>query len=147
MSQLQDPIVLKFSYNASLNKVWSAITELDHMQKWYFDALESFEAKVGHKTSFIVMVEDRKYTHIWEVTEVIHLQKIKYNWLIAEYPGASYSMFELEQKAHQTELTVTSVVTEPFPENIPEFERESGVQGWTYLLDDSLRKYLENNPN
>ncbi len=142
MNNLPDPIILTFTYNTPIEKVWTAITELDQMQQWYFEALKSFEAKVGHKTSFVVMVEDRKYTHEWEVTEVIPHEKIVYDWKIAEYDGASYSMFTLKDKGNSTELTVTSIVTKAFPSDIPEFKRESGVQGWTYLLGDSLRKYL-----
>ena len=142
MSNIPEPIITKVVYDAPLKKVWAAVTELSHMQKWYFEMLESFEAKVGFETSFLVIVEDRRYTHQWKVTEVIPYQKIVYDWIMAEHEGASYSMFELNEKGEKTELTVTSVVTEPFPEGIAEFKRESGVQGWKYLLVDRLTEYL-----
>jgi len=143
MKTLPEPIILKFDYNASIEKVWLAITELDQMQQWYFEMLETFEAEVGFETSFLVMVEDRKYTHQWKVTEVVPYQKIVYDWIIKEYDGVSYSMFELSEKDDGTQLTITSVVTKAFPSDIPEFKRESGVQGWTYLLGDRLKSYLE----
>ena len=145
MHNIPDPIITKVTYNTQVEKVWEALTELRQMQKWYFEMLESFEAKVGFKTSFIVMVEDRKYTHQWEVTEVKTNQKIVYNWNIEEYDGASYSMFELKDKGNQTCLICTSVVTKPFPVHIPEFKRESGVQGWNFLLKKRLTEYLDNN--
>jgi len=34
------------------------------------------------------------------------------------------------------------LVLEDFPQDIPEFKRESGLAGWTYLILESLQKYL-----
>ena len=142
MSNNAEPIITEVYYEAPLSIVWEAITQLHHMQKWYFEMLDAFNADVGFTTSFVVMVEDRKYTHQWKVTEVIPQQKIVYDWNIAEYDGASYSMFEVIDKGEKTQLTVTSVVTKAFPEGIPEFNRDSGVQGWKFLLEDKLTMYL-----
>jgi len=30
-----------------------------------------------------------------------------------------------------------------FPDDIPEFKRESGVEGWNYLIKKSLKAFLE----
>jgi hypothetical protein len=42
-----------------------------------------------------------------------------------------------------TKLRLTAQVLEDFPEDIPEFKRESGVEGWTYFIKKSLKEFLE----
>ncbi|MFK5893557.1 MAG: hypothetical protein QM504_10085 [Pseudomonadota bacterium] len=39
---------------------------------------------------------------------------------------------------HQTKLKLTYTVIESFPNNIPEFTRESGIEGWNHFIKDSL---------
>jgi hypothetical protein len=39
---------------------------------------------------------------------------------------------------------LTHSVKEDFPDNIPEFSREIGLQGWTYFIKESLTDFLEN---
>ena len=43
-----------------------------------------------------------------------------------------------------TTLHLNFTVLEAFPENIPEFKRESGVEGWNYLIKESLKNFLNN---
>jgi len=40
-------------------------------------------------------------------------------------------------------LRLTHQVLEDFPEDIPEFSRESGVKGWEFIIQKSLREFLE----
>jgi len=143
MKKSEPPIILKVTYPASIEKVWAALTELEKMQQWYFPMLSAFEPKVGFETKFRLEHEGRVFTHQWKVTEVIPEQKIAYDWNYPEYKGDSYVVFELSEVTDGIKLLLTNVVTKDFPQDIPEFKRESGVEGWNYLLGDALMKFLK----
>ena len=82
--------------------------------------------------------------HVWEITEVVPQRKITYDWKYPEYyDGSSYVVFELfpiDDKT--TKIQVTSAGNENFPQDIDEFKRESGVQGWNYFIKERLKAYL-----
>ncbi|MGB5434562.1 MAG: hypothetical protein WBM98_01625 [Maribacter sp.] len=40
-------------------------------------------------------------------------------------------------------LRLSTKILADFPNDIPEFARESAVEGWNYLLGKSLKEYLE----
>jgi hypothetical protein len=42
-------------------------------------------------------------------------------------------------------LRLTHFVEEDFPDDIPEFSRESGLQGWTYFIKEKLIEFLNEN--
>lgn len=143
MIKLDDPIIIEQTFNSSLENVWDAISVLEKMKKWFFNNIASFEPKVGFETRFVVQVEDRIFPHLWKLTEVIPKKKITYDWRYEGYPGISIVVFELFEEADKTTLRLTSTLVESFPDNIPEFKRESGVEGWTYFIKKSLKEYLE----
>ena len=138
-----EPIVVEQPFDNSTEEVWSAITELDEMREWFFDNIEEFEPKIGFKTSFTVQSGERTFTHLWEIAEVVPLQKITYRWRYNEYPGDSFVKFEHNKKAGSTLLRLSTDVIADFPDDIPEFKRESGVQGWNYFFGKQLKAYLE----
>lgn len=138
-----DPlVVVEHSFNTSMQKVWSAITDLDEMRQWYFDQLEDFRPKVGFRTQFVVQVEDRVFTHLWEVTQVIPQRKITYNWKYLEYPDSGDVSFELLPGQDHVIVRLDVRVIDDFPDDIPEFKRESCVQGWEYFIGQNLKEYL-----
>lgn len=58
--------------------------------------------------------------------------------------GASVATFEIIPEGEgQARLRLTHTGGETFSQEIPEFDREAGVAGWTWFLKDSLKKYLE----
>ena len=68
-----------------------------------------------------------------------------YNWRYEGYEGNSFVTFHLSEiNSHLTELKLTTKVTEDFPDDIPEFKRESCVGGWNYFIKDRLSEYLKN---
>ena len=144
MQKIDPPIIVEQTFKATPTQLWGALTDLPQMQKWYFPDIPDFKAEVGFKTSFAIFHNDRTFTHLWEVTEVIPSQKISYNWKHEEYPGDSYVTFEIIPVGENTILKLFNKVTEDFPQDIPEFKRESGVEGWNYLINESLKKYIEN---
>ena len=122
---INQPIVVEQTFNTTIKIVWSAITEIDQMRQWFFNNIEDFKAEIGFKTQFNVTSEKRNFLHLWTITEVEPFKKIVYNWKYKEYSGNSFVYFELFEEKNKTKLKVTSIVTEAFPKNIPEFEPES----------------------
>ncbi len=143
MKDSYKPIIVDQIFDASVKNVWNAITVLDEMTQWFFPDISSFEPVVGFKTQFSVQIEDRIFLHLWKLTEVVPMKIIAYEWRFEGYPGSGVSLFELTEEGHQTKLRLTFTVVEKFPDNIPEFKRESGVAGWNYFIKESLKEYLE----
>ena len=142
MKTSDKPIVLDYSYPSSVEKVWLALTRPEEMRKWFFENIEAFEPAKGFKTRFIVFSGERRFTHVWAITEVIPYRKISYQWKYEEYPGDSVVCFELAMKENVVNLKLTLTVTEDFPETIPEFTWESCIGGWKYFLGERLKAYL-----
>jgi len=145
MKTSDKPVTVEQNFNVSIQRVWEAITKLDEMKAWYFNIIESFIPEKGFETQFTIQVENRNYTHLWRITEVIPNQKIAYTWKYEEYPGDSIVTFELSEQDSLTKLKLSANVVEDFPSNIPEFTRESCENGWNYFIKESLKNYLELN--
>ncbi len=143
MKKSDPPIIVEQSFSNSIEDVWDAITNVDKMRQWFFNNIPDFKPEVGFKTQFIVQLEDRVFPHLWTIVEVVSNSKITYDWRYEGYPGIGLVSFELSQNNDQTLLQVTSIVTEDFPQDIPEFKRESGIAGWNYFIRDSLKSYME----
>ena len=143
MKTIEAPVIVTSQINAPVTEVWEAITELSLMTQWYFDNIPAFKAEVGFETSFQVQNEGRTFTHDWKVVNVIPQKQISYKWKYTEYPGDSIVHFYLEKKGESTLITVKAVVLEDFPDEIPEFRRESCEGGWTYFIPGRLKAFLE----
>ena len=143
MKKTDEPIVVEQTFNASIETVWKAITDLDRMRQWYFENIPSFEPEVGFETQFGVQSEDKHFRHLWTVTEVDPPAKIAYRWRYEEYPGDSVVTFQLSELDDETRLTLTVRVLDDFPDDIPEFRRESCMEGWHYFIGKRLKAFLE----
>lgn len=140
-----DPIIVEQTFDKSIEEVWTAISDLSQMHEWYFKEITSFEPEVGFETRFDVKVEGRNFGHIWRIKEVKAPSLISYDWSYGEYPGKSVAVFELSAYPEGTKLKLTHTVLEPFPQEIPEFKRESGLAGWNYIIKTSLKEFLARN--
>ena len=140
----EKPVIVEETFNVSIESVWDSITIIDQMRQWYFDNIPSFIPEVGFETQFNVKSEDRNFLHMWKVTKVEPQKLIEYNWKYKDYEGDSFVVFELIKQNDLTKLILTHRVQENFPENIPEFSRESGVNGWEYFIKGRLKEFLEN---
>ncbi len=69
-------------------------------------------------------------------------RKIIYNWKYRDYPGDSNVSFELFEEGKCTKLKLTHTVLSDFPEDIPEFSRESCLAGWKYFISGRLKEYV-----
>jgi len=143
MKRNEEPVIIDEIFNTSVDKVWSAITELDQMRQWYFENIPSFEAEVGFETQFNVENEGRIFPHMWKVTEAIPNKKIVYTWKFENYPGDSIVEWELSEQDNSTKLKLKVIVLEDFPDDIPEFKRESCIGGWEYFINNRLKEFLE----
>jgi hypothetical protein len=113
------------------------------MRQWFFKDIPAFIPEVGFETQFNVKSQDRNFLHLWKITEVIPLKKITYNWKYEDYPGDSLVTFEISEQNNLTTIKITTLILESFPQDIPEFTRESYVEGWTYFIKKSLKEFLE----
>ena len=143
MKTTEEPIVLKTKLNAPVSKVWGAITQIELMTQWYFEDIPDFQPEIGFTTKFSVQNGDRTFTHCWEVVDVVPEKLISYAWHYEEYEGDSNVSFELTEKEGFTHIKVVHKATKDFDADIPEFERENGLMGWDYFINDRLKAFVE----
>ena len=142
MKKGDPPIVVEESFDASVDTVWRAISDVQQMRQWYFENIPAFEAEVGFETHFDVGHEGRVFPHRWNVTRVVPARTLEYRWRFDGYPGDSAVIFDLVEQDGRTNLRLTARIDESFPEDVPEFTRESGIAGWQYLINQSLKDFL-----
>ncbi len=142
MKANDEPIVVEETYDASIETVWNAITNVELMRLWYFDNIPAFKAEVGFETQFNVKSGERDFLHLWKVIDVSPLERITYTWNFKGYPGDSFVVWELSRQSKSTRLRLTCNITKDFPGNIPEFKRESCIRGWEYFLKERLWAFL-----
>ena len=138
-----EPFVIEQTYSAPLESVWSALTDVNKMRKWYFN-VDDFKPEVGF--TFHFSGEDKGVTFLHEciVKEVMPGKKISYSWRYLNFEGYSLVTFELFDEGGKTRLKLTHAGLETFPADNPSFARTSFAGGWTYITDTSLKNYLEN---
>jgi uncharacterized protein YndB with AHSA1/START domain len=138
-----DPLVIERTYNAPIDKVWSALTNNDELKNWYFK-LEEFKPEIGFKFDFLGGPEEGpQYLHLCEITELVEGKKIAYTWRYDNYPGNSTVRWELFDKGNQTLLRLTHEDVHTLAENGKDFAKESFHGGWTYFVHTALKNYLE----
>lgn len=136
------PVVVEHVYNASIEKVWKAISDRDQMKQWYFD-LDKFEPKVGFTFQFPGQGhKGEKYLHICTITEVIPFRKLQYSWAYDKHPGYSIVTFELIPEGERVKVRLTHHGIDSFPDH-PDFAATSFTQGWTELIHKYLKEFAE----
>lgn len=135
-------IVIEQKFSVSREMLWNTITNPGKMRQWFFENIPDFKPEVGFKTRFTVKSESLDFIHLWTITEVIPLKKIKYNWRYEGYEGNSFVYFELTGHKEYTNLKITAEGIESFPQNIPEFKPESCRAGWEFFIN-KLKDYLD----
>ena len=143
MRENDKPIIVEQTFSTAIDTVWKSITEIDLMRQWYFADIPSFKPEVGFETQFNVKSQGRNFLHMWKVTEATPMKKIAYNWKYDGYAGNSFVVFELFKQNNFTKLKLTHETLESFPDDIPEFKRESGIAGWEFFIKKSLKNFLE----
>ncbi len=140
--KIGEPVVVEERFNAPVERVWQAITEVDEMKKWFFENIPSFKTEVGFETQFNVENDGRDFLHLWRVVDAVPMKRIALNWKYSGYAGDSVVTFELSVESDSTRLQLKHEATENFPGDIPEFTRESCARGWEYFIKDRLAQFL-----
>jgi uncharacterized protein YndB with AHSA1/START domain len=138
----KEPFVIERTLNAPAERVWKAITDPNDMKQWYFD-VPAFKPEVGNEFTFTGGSEDRIYVHLCRVTEIVPGTKITYSWRYEGFPGNSFVTFELFPEGNKTKIRLTHVGLETFPQDKPDFAKESFAGGWTHIIGKSLPEFLD----
>ncbi len=142
MKVSDEPIVIQIKTQASISSIWRAFTLLSELRQWLFAEIPSFVAEEGFSTEFDILAGERTFNHVWVVKEVIKKEKIVVEWSYTGYEGKGDVSYEIIKDRLHNIIRVTNTVTQDFDNNIPEFKRESAVNGWKYFVQDRLVKYL-----
>jgi uncharacterized protein YndB with AHSA1/START domain len=138
-----EPIVIERTYNAPVSKVWKAITDRNDMRQWYFD-LKEFKPEKGFEFEFEAGPdESSKYLHRCIITDVEEGKKLAYTWEYPGYAGKSLVTFELFDEGDRTRVKLTHSGLETFPADKPDFKKENFTEGWTSIMDKSLKDFVE----
>jgi uncharacterized protein YndB with AHSA1/START domain len=136
-----EPVVLEKLYDAPVEKIWKALTDINEIRKWYFNLAE-FKAEQGFEFSFLAGPKGKEFLHLCKVTAAIANKKLSYTWRYDGFEGNSEVSFELFPAGEKTKLVLTHTGLETFPANNPDFQKGNFVIGWTHFTN-SLNDYLE----
>ncbi|MGI9548021.1 MAG: SRPBCC family protein [Flavobacteriaceae bacterium] len=143
MDNRKEPVIVEQQFNNNIEQVWEAITEQNQMIQWFFTNIPAFKAEIGFATSFDVDSGTRIFKHLWRILEVEAPRKIVYHWSYPDIEGVGIVAFELFEEGNGTLLRLTNEGLHTFPDDIPEFSRESCIGGWEYFIKGNLKNYLE----
>ena len=144
MSQ-NHPVIVEQTFMTSTDKLWAALTDVHRMRQWFFPNIPDFKPEKGFATQFEVQSGHRDFLHQWKVTEVKPREKLILSWTYDGYQGQSRVTFEILPEGNQVRLRLIHQGWENFPQDIPEFRRESCLEGWQYLIKKSLYQWLQEN--
>ncbi|MGB5238643.1 MAG: SRPBCC domain-containing protein [Flavobacteriaceae bacterium] len=143
MDNRNEPIIVDQDFKLPVEKVWAAITDRDQMIQWFFADIPEFKAEKGFYTEFDVDSGERIFRHRWMILEATPPCKIVYHWSYKDMEGEGIVSFDLLKKDKGTLLRLTNTGLDSFPDDIPEFSRESCKGGWEYFIKGNLKNFLE----
>jgi uncharacterized protein YndB with AHSA1/START domain len=136
---MDEPLVIEKNYDASIERLWSAVTDESQVRVWYFPQLKTFKPVVGFKFEF--HDDGSSYQKEWRVTQVEDGVKLAHSWSYKGYPGTSEVTFELFSEGTGSRLKVTHTGLASFPVD-PHFARMRFENGWKQILGVNLRNHL-----
>lgn len=138
-----EPFVIERMYDAPVDRVWKAITDVNDMKQWYFD-LPAFKAVVGTEFTFGGGPPEKSYKHVCKVKEVIPNKKLSYSWRYEGYPGDSLVTFELFAEGNKTKVKLTHSGLETFAaSNNPDLDKKNFEAGWNDIIGNLLKEFVE----
>lgn len=135
-----EALTVERTFNASVARVWEALTDPEKMRVWYFD-LKEFKPEIGFEFEFTVEHEGMKYHHLCRVTEVVPERKLAYTWRYKGHEGGSLVTWELVAEKNKTKLRLTHEGLETFPATAS-FARRNFEAGWTAITSE-LKRFVE----
>lgn len=141
---METPIVVEKIYNASIDRVWKAITDKNEMKQWYFD-MPDFKPEVEFEFQFYGQGKTgEKFLHLCKITDVVKNKKLRHSWRYDGYEGNSFVTFELFDEGGKTRLKLTHEGLDTFPDTAHhDFARENFAEGWSYIVNIALNEYLD----
>lgn len=137
-----EPIVIETTINAPIQKVWQALTDKSAMQEWYF-TITDFVLKHDAVFNFYEG-PDKNYHHQCKVLKVEAPVEFSHTWTHPSHSkGSSVVTWKLTEVGNQTQLHFTHDGVENFADGGKEFYRESYAVGWDEIINQSLKKYVE----
>ncbi|WP_336733095.1 SRPBCC family protein [Chryseobacterium sp. VD8] len=141
---MSHPIIVEQKINAPVYKVWRALTDKAEMQVWYFDIFD-FELQTGKVFNFYEPGDEKKYHHQGEILEIFPNEKLKYSWAYPELSDKKTTVtWELKPDENGTLIKLIHEDIDHFNDLGENFSRESFTEGWSGILKESLKPYLEN---
>ena len=135
-------VVKEIMLQASVDKVWRALTDKEQMSSWYFTiaefmALPGFEFKLyGEKKGVIFPIS-------CTVKEVEENRKLSYTWSYDDYPAETLVIFELKAVGDQTELRLTHRGLQNIPQGGSDVSVRNHMDGWDFIIGSSLKQFVE----
>jgi uncharacterized protein YndB with AHSA1/START domain len=144
MQQDNNSITLSRVYQAPIELIWKAITDMEEMKKWYFDFAGAFRLELGHEFEWYAgPAEGKQWLHRGKITEIIDGRKLAHTWEYPGYSGSSAVTWELTPvDDNSTRLVLTHEFTIPFDSAEEALRRENFDKGWTHILDIGLTEYV-----
>ena len=139
------PIVIEKKFDSTIGAVWKALTDSSEMKKWYFE-IPDFKAEVGFTFKFQGQVENRKYTHLCEVTRAEENKAIAYTWKYKGIQGEGLVSFDIEMDEDLVKVVLTHTGVGSFPKNNPDLSWDGFYEGWSYIMGTLLANYLKKKP-
>ena len=140
-NNLAEAVVIERVFNAPVARVWRALTDVEEMQRWYFD-LKEFKPEVGFEFEFTVEHEGMTYHHLCKITKVIPQKKLAHTWRYKGHEGNSLVTIELFAEGDKTRVKLTHEGLETFPKT-SSFARKNFIAGWTQIIGSSLKEFVE----
>lgn len=140
---MSHPIIIEQKVNASAEKVWKALTDINEMKIWYFD-IPDFIPEEGTVFNFYEPGDEKKYHHQAEILEIIPEKKLKHTWFYPEFSDQKTIVtWELEPQGESTWIRLTHENIDGFNDLGENFSEKAFKEGWTQLTEQSLKRYLE----
>jgi uncharacterized protein YndB with AHSA1/START domain len=138
------PLIVERTLQAPVSKVWKALTNERQVKSWYFD-IESFKAEPGFEFTFYGGDGEKQWAHYCKVLEAVKEKKLSYTWRYDEFPEAETIVtWELFPEENNTTLVrITHIGLEQFPQDNKNFRKESFNEGWSFILGNNLKDYVE----
>ncbi len=140
---MNTPLISEFTYNASPEKIWKALTDKEQMKEWYFD-INEWKPEVGNEFSFYEPGGNQKFLHRGQITELIPNERLQHTWYYPERSkGVSTVTWNLTPEGDQTKVTLTHEGLETFADGGADFDPKNFEGGWKDIMSRSLKEYVE----
>ena len=141
---MSTPIIVQQKMDASIDEVWSALTDRGEMKSWYFD-ISDFEMEIGKQFNFYEPGDARKYHHQGIVLDFVVNEKLKHSWSYPDFSDAeTIIIWELYPEDEGTIVRLTHENVDRFKDLGEGFSKEDFTKGWNVIIRQSLKSYVEN---